>query len=96
MVNITKLISSLLFKRVLQVKIGQTYHKIILIISGVPQGAVLSTVLCTTYTADIPTDDTNTKTHTYADDIAYISHSRKANLSVRYLQLATWRNKLRD
>ncbi|ENN83181.1 hypothetical protein YQE_00460, partial [Dendroctonus ponderosae] len=63
----TKLISSYLFGRSLQVKIENKLSTSRPVISGVPQGSVLGSTLFNIYMADFPTN-ANTECYIYADD----------------------------
>ena len=65
--NLHDWIGDFLSNRTFRVKVGDAYGDEKDVISGVPQGSVLGSYLCTLYTADIPTKILS-KCAMYADD----------------------------
>lgn len=70
-----RLLRSFLCGRLFKVRQGNAYSELCEINAGVPQGAILSPLLYTIYTSDIPTRD-DTLTATFADDTAILGQSR--------------------
>ncbi|XGW17004.1 hypothetical protein V3C99_001991 [Haemonchus contortus] len=64
-------VSSFLSGRTFQVRVGHTYSEIRDVLSGVPQGGVLSPVLFNIFTSEIPSlfDGLDVRTKMYADDV---------------------------
>jgi hypothetical protein len=80
-----RLIRSFLENRLFEVRQGQTYSRLRIIGAGVPQGAVLSPLLYTIFTSDMPQSD-ETLTATFADDTAILGQSRKRDVATRKIQ----------
>ena len=78
--NLVRLINSFLHNRSFVVSVGDELSRARSLRSGVPQGAVLSPVLYTLFTADFP-KAIQTSNYYYADDIAFLSTSRSENLA---------------
>lgn len=63
------------------VKLDNIFSKEIVIKSGVPQGSVLSALLFTLYTSQIPSKLRYSKIHMYADDIQIYAHFNAENIT---------------
>lgn len=85
--GMTELLKSYLSERKFQIKAGHILSRIGITEAGVPQGAVLSPLLYTIYTADIPKTP-NTTMSLYADDTAIAASSTSARTVSRLLQEA--------
>jgi hypothetical protein len=79
--NYYNLLKSYLIERFFEVKINEEISNRLPIRSGMPQGSLLSPLLYTLYTYDLPTTR-NTTIGTFADDIAiFATHETPATAS---------------
>jgi hypothetical protein len=92
-VAMAQLIYSFLEERSFRAKIRDTFSTPHPIEAGVPQGSVLSPLLYSVFTADIP-KTTRTTLAMYADDTAIITRSKQPRAATGYLQEAV--NALED
>lgn len=79
------LLHSFLQNRSFRIKIGSTFSHLHPITAGVPQGSILSPLLYSLYTADLP-DLPHAFLGTYADDTAIATSSRDPRLIHTHLQ----------
>lgn len=85
--NLVKLIHSFLQNRSFRAKIGQSLSESHPLEAGVPQGSILSPLLYTLFTADMPLpQDHRVHLAAYADDTAIIAQSKDPHLLSTLLQ----------
>ena len=84
--QIHQLIKSYLNSRTFVIKIKDTYSEVKDIKAGVPQGSVLSSILYTLYTVNIPTT-TNSKILIFADDTAILVRHTNPETAIKLLQV---------
>lgn len=85
---LVRLIQSFLVNRKFRAKIQKTYSTVRTLEAGVPQGSVLSPILYSLFTRDIPKTP-KSQLAVYADDTAILARSKSPALLNRYLQDAT-------
>ncbi|XP_008201458.2 probable RNA-directed DNA polymerase from transposon BS [Tribolium castaneum] len=99
--NFIKLIDSFLSNRSCKVKVQNSFSYPVPLLSGVPQGSVLSPILYIFYSSDFPVSDLHqTKTRFFADDTALWTSRTTAASASRTLQpllnqISTWTRKWR-
>ena len=91
--NLVKLVKNFLTGRTFRIKVNHSLSDVFNITAGVPQGAVLSPTLFNIFASDLPNSlelspHGNLIVASYADDVALIVKSGKANLAQEYLQSA--------
>ena len=88
-IQICRVLYNYLQNRTLTVQIHKSKSKPIIQENGIPQGGVLSTILYTLYTADLPQIlNENTKIAMYADDVCLYSSGRFPKIAIKNLQIA--------
>ena len=85
-------LASWLDRRTLQVRVGDLLSGIVNLLSGVPQGALLSPLLCNYWTGDCPTtENPSSDSSLYADDCAAWTTQTTPSKTIGELQREIWR-----
>lgn len=84
--NHVKILSSYIFDRYFRVRFDDSYSTFKPIKAGVPQGSVLSPLLYSLYTSNIPRPRKGCKLGVFADDTVYVATAPKYEQTVDLLQ----------